>query len=291
MMHPVRRVDLDDRGAVRVTGDDARTLLQDLITCDLDRVDADGLRYGALLTPQGKILFAFFVVRLDNGYLLDCPADVAADLKKRLTLYRLRAKVEIEEAASPFAVAVIWGEGASSDGNPGCFKDPRHPALGLRLYGDLADDQTAQEAAVATKEDWEAHRIALGIAEFGTDYPSGEVFPHDVNLDQIAAVDFDKGCYVGQEVVSRMRHRGTARKRVLLVEGDEMLQPGSELKAGERSVSQIASASGTIGLAVGRLDRVAKAMNSGQAITAGGAPARVFLPPDVDYGWPEETDA
>jgi len=287
-MGSLKEAILSDRGGVRVTGPDAHKLLQDLVTCDLEVVDRERIGYGALLTPQGKILFAFHMVAVDDGYVLECPAEFVADLEKRLRLYRLRAKVEIE-ALPEIKVSVIWGEGAERLTGPENLADPRHPALGARKCHGLMQEGGEADIDQADERDWHAHRIALGIAEFGTDYPSGEMFPHDVNLDQSHGVAFEKGCYVGQEVVSRIRHRGTARRRVVLVEGTADLAPG-ELMAGDRSLGPLAVSVGRQGLAVIRLDRAARALAASVPITLDGDPVELSLPPDVDYGWPEAGD-
>ena len=208
---------LDDRGVISVSGADAAAFLQGLLTNDVERLAPGEARYAALLTPQGKILFDMIVVRADGGepsYLIDCAAAQAADLVKRLGFYKLRAKVAIADESAGRAVAAFWeAEPPRIDGGL-IYADPRDPRLGFR-----AVLPRAIAAAIGSERagEYEALRIAAGAPKGGLDFAYGDAFPHDANFDLLHGVDFDKGCYVGQEVVSRMKHRGSARKRVARV--------------------------------------------------------------------------
>jgi folate-binding protein YgfZ len=277
---------LEDRTLLAVSGDEAEHFLQNLITADLSTLKDGEVRSAALLSPQGKILFDFLVSRAGEGaFRLECRADVADDFMRRLMLYRLRAKVGIaREAAMP--VAVIWeSEDLSPDEWQG-LADSRFGGTVLRRY-----DQPLPEAG-AGAEDWNAYRIASGIAESGTDYALGDAFPHDVLLDQVGGVGFQKGCYVGQEVGSRMQHRGTARRRVLIVRGESPLPaPGTEITVGGRAVGTLGSVAGNDGLAIVRIDRVKDAMDRGEPITAGDVPIGLAIPGWAKFTYPQQADA
>ena len=204
--------------------------LQNIVTSDLDALGSAEARPCALLTPQGKILFDFLISRQGEQTLyLECRADIADDLVRRLMLYRLRAKVEISKR-DQVDVAVSWG----SDSNPSQtessgVRDMRFqpPVVVRRFY--------EPRKPTADVQDWTAFRIENGIAESGSDYALGDAFPHDVLLDELGGVGFRKGCYVGQEVVSRMQHRGTARRRVLIVIGRPGPAPGRHRHHGGRA--------------------------------------------------------
>ena len=274
---------LADRALIEVTGPDAEHFLQNILTIDLATVEAGQARPGALLAPQGKILFDFLISRIDGGFRLEVRQDLAADFMRRLTLYRLRAKADIRES-DQHVVAVSWGnDSGSSQTDSTSVSDMRFPdALRARRhYGELPP-------ADAAPADWHALRISQGIAESGDDYAAGDAFPHDVLLDQNGGVGFRKGCYIGQEVVSRMQHRGTARRRVLLVSADEPLPPsGTAVTVNGRPVGALGGVSGTSGLAVLRIDRVKDAMDSGTPLLADGIALNAAIPDWAKFSFPE----
>lgn len=280
---------LEDRALIDVAGPEAAHFLQNVLTTDLDSLPSGVARPGALLSPQGKILFDYLVFRKrDDRFFLDCRADVAADFAKRLTLYRLRAKATIEVKNQQ--VAVIWQDiesGASEfDSNASgtestCIRDSRFVSVGVyRLYGLLPP-------ASAPLEAWTLLRIENGIAESGTDYELGDSFPHDVLLDQMDGVGFRKGCYIGQEVVSRMQHRGTARRRVLTAEGEAPLSSGAEILAGGKPMGRLGSSVGNKALAIARIDRVKSAMDEGKPVTANGVELRLSIPAWANFTFPQ----
>lgn len=285
-------VHLDDRALIRLGGADAQTFLHGLATTDIAGLPEGVSKPGALLTPQGKILFDFMIRRAGGGFVLDIRRDMAGDFAKRLKLYRLRSKVEISEPEQQ-VVAVSWDRdsGSSSNnstashGDSSAVADSRFPVSVRRWSGgDLG-------AAPATRAAWDSLRIAHGVAELGPDYASGEAFPHDVNFDQTGGVSFAKGCYVGQEVVSRMHHRGTTRRRVVVAAAARPLEPGTEVFAAGRPCGRLGTAVGAQALAIVRLDRVKAAMDAGAPITAGGIDVGLTLPPGVAFGWPDATTA
>jgi len=251
--------------------------LQNVVTLDVQAVDRHGSGYGALLTPQGKILWDFVLHRLADGYAADVRADQAEAFARRLSLYRLRAKVEIA-AAPDLAVYAEW---PASGANPA---DPRLADLGGRFIAPLG--ALATDASTA---DWHRHRIALAIPEGGIDFVFGDAFPHDAAMDSLHGVAFDKGCYVGQEVVSRMRHRGTARRRIVaLAAGAPLPEPGTDITAGERPIGRLGSSADGRAIGLVRLDRLHAALKEGLAVRAGSAEMEASLPSWATYAWPAE---
>jgi folate-binding protein YgfZ len=255
---------LDDRAVIALSGPDARPLLQGLITQDIERLSPDRALYAGLLTPQGKILFDFLVVEGEGAVLLDCVTELADALVKRLTMYRLRARVEIARREQ-LAVLAAWDDSPL----PGlCFDDPRLPALGKRAIAARAE--VPHDFGPAG--DYHAHRLALGVPE-GTDFGRDRMFALDADFEELHGVDFTKGCYVGQELTARMKHRGTARKRLLPVEGpDPLPAPGANVMADGKSIGEIVGTHGTCGFALIRLDRLEDAgdiplMVDGNAVT------------------------
>ena len=268
---------LADRGVVRVTGEDATHFLQGLITNDIVLLERQPAIHAGLLSPQGKILFEFIVTNYANGYLLDTAAASVPDLLGRLSLYKLRAKVGIDDASRAFRVTAIWGNGGptfETDAVP----DPRLADLGWRRLQGVDAPVKAAEWIEAGPEAYHAHRIALGVPEGGKDYVLGDTFPHEALFDQLNGISFDKGCFVGQEVVSRMEHRGTARKRIVPVEGAAALTTGAEVRAGTAVIGTVGSTAGPKGLALVRLDRAEEAIARGQGLTAGGVAIRLKQP-------------
>ena len=267
---------LDDRGVVRVSGEDAASFLQGVLTNDVEKLGPREARYAALLTPQGKILFDFLVVRLpaDNGaaFALDCSTAQAADLAKRLSFYKLRAKVAISDESADHCVLAFWG-GEPQNAGGIAYVDPRAAELGWREILPRAKGLAIGEASLS---DYEALRISLGVPKGGVDFVYADAFPHEANLDLLQGVDFEKGCYVGQEVVSRMHHRGEQRKRIVrLALGGDAPERGTPVLAGETPIGTLGSTSGRAALALLRLDRVEDANAAGKALRAGGIAVKV----------------
>ena len=276
---------LPDRGVVKVSGPDARGFLNGLVTTDIEQLQPGAARFGALLTPQGKIITDLLVTETADGALLfDCPKALAKPFADRLTFYRLRAKVTIENLSEQLGVLAIWGGEPTAKPNF-AFADPRDARLGSRII--LRPDDASQAAASldATLLDasaFEAHRIACGTPRGGLDFAYGDAFPHETNMDRLHGVDFGKGCYVGQEVVSRMQHRGTARTRVIRVAvNDGAPEPGTAITAGEKSIGTMGSSAEGRGLALLRMDRASDALDAGEPLLAGGIPITLVSPDDV----------
>src|SRR4051812_33141186 len=279
---------LGDRGVVRVQGADAKTLLDGLFTCDIDRVAPGRPRFGALLTPQGKILFDFIVFEAPQdaggGYCLDVLGVHAPDLAKRLTFYKLRAKVTIEDASERLSVVAGWGDAPKPVGAL-VGTDPRLQALGWRAI--VGADEAPADARTSAAT-YHAHRMALGVPEGGKDFLFGDAFPHEALMDQLHGVDFDKGCYVGQEVVSRMQHRGTARTRIVPVvyPAGFVAEPGAAVTAGEKTLGKAGTGANGRGLAMLRLDRAADALAAGETLRAGGLPVTLEKPGFASFAFP-----
>jgi tRNA-modifying protein YgfZ len=288
---------LPDRGVVKLSGETARDFINGLITTDTTRLQPGLARFGALLTPQGKITIDFLITEAPSGdgggFLIDCPKVLAQALADKLGFYRLRAKIGIENLSDGLGVLAIWdGEVALKPDLT--FDDPRNPGLGLRV---LLPAELAQKAAdligaeLVDSSAYEAHRIAVGVPRGGLDFIYGDAFPHETNMDRLHGVDFDKGCYVGQEVVSRMQHRGTARTRTVrvLLDGPAP-EAGSTILAGDKSVGTMGSAADGHALALIRIDRTSEALDAGTPLTAGGLSIRI-TDPDELRSQPKQTVA
>lgn len=287
-------VPLDDRGIVAVDGPEAGPFLQGLISNDIELVSADRSIYAALLTPQGKFLHDFFVARRGEGYLLDCEGPRTGDLGQRLVAYRLRADVALADATEDYRVVALFGAGGGTFDLPEeagaaapcaggtIMRDPRAGALGLRAVLPRARDLGfLEQAGFAPGHvvDYERHRIAHGAPDGSRDMEVGRATLMECGFEALNGVDFAKGCYVGQELTARTKHRGLVRRRLARVALDGPLPPaGTPIMAGEREVGEIRSGQGDAALAVLRLERIAAAGEAGTPLTAGGA--RV-IPPDL----------
>ncbi len=252
---------LKTRAALSLTGEDATGFLQGLVTQDVTGAQPV---FAALLTPQGKILFDFILVPVAGGYLIDCDGAAAPALLKRLSMYKLRAKVTL---AAETGLGVFVGP---RDGVRAAYADPRLPSLPARTIAAVADAPAADDV-------YDALRLAAGVPEFGRDFAGEEVFLLDVNYDALAGVSYKKGCFVGQEVTSRMKRKGEIRKRTLMISG-AALQKGAAVKAGEVVIGEVMSVRGERGLALMRIDRLAAARAEGAEIACGGAPVRLESP-------------
>ena len=289
---------LPERGVVKVAGEDARKFLNGLITADADAVTPERPCYAALLTPQGKIMVDMIVAEAPaedgGGFFIDCPRALALTLTERFKFYKLRAKVTVEDLSTVLGVMAVW-DGAATTDHGLCYPDPRLAALGVRciLPPALAGEASADLCAAPVEASaYEAHRIGLGIPRGGYDFQYNDAFPHEADMDQLNGVDFEKGCYVGQEVVSRVEHRGTARKRVVPVVFEFAPETGVTVMAGELAVGTMgSSARGGHGLAMLRLDRVGEALAAGQPLIAGGIAVTPVKPDWARFPWPGEAKA
>jgi folate-binding protein YgfZ len=293
----MRGIMFPGRAVIRVTGEDATKFLNDIVTNKVDGLEPGSAVYTALLTPQGKIVVDFFAAAVaaddGGGFVLDAPAPLADELAKKLNFYKLRAKVEIT-ARPELAVAVVLDEAPPEDLGL-VYLDPRSIGLGWRVVLPVEGAGAALEKAGATVvefDNWKGRRISLGIPEGGQDFIYGDTFPHEADMDLLNGVDFHKGCFIGQEVVSRVERREAARKRVVPVAfAENSPEAGAEIFAGEKPVGYMGSSAGRLGLAMLRLDRVEDALKEGVALKAGNIELRLVKPDWADFPFPGETGA
>lgn len=263
---PIR---LLSRHVLHVGGEEARDFLETLLTCRTADLGATEARYGALLTPQGKIVTELFASGDGaNGVHLDAPASAAELLESQLKRYRLRRKITLTDKSGELAVVQHFA--AQDADHPNA--DPRGAAFGTRTLVPLAEAPDADEPAYLTA------RIGLGLCEQGDDYAAESVFPSDVNMDLLNGVDYAKGCFVGQEVASRMRRRGSVRKRTLAVRAEPgALAKGAQIEADGLALGDVIAAHDAAGLAIIRIDRLAQADRD--RIQCAGAPVEIVAPP------------
>jgi folate-binding protein YgfZ len=241
----------DNRALIGLSGADALSFLQGLVTNDLRPLGtAEGIVWAALLTPQGKYLVDFLVVKTGGALLIDVKDSFAPGLMKRLSLYRLRADVQL----APLALPVTRGLGPPP---PGALADPRHAALGWRRYG-------GPEGG-APVIDWDAIRVAQGIPETGIELIPDETYILEAGFEALHGVDFRKGCYVGQEVTARMKHKTDLRKGLARVRVEGEAGPGDEITAGDRPAGRLFTRAGDRALAHLRFDRATEEMRAGSA--------------------------
>jgi folate-binding protein YgfZ len=243
-----------NRHVLAIRGPDAESFLQGLVTNDVRKLSA-GPVYAALLTPQGKYLADFLLLRQGDAILLDLPATLGADVARRLALYRLRAQVTIAEAG----LSVWRGTGPAP---AGAVADPRHPALGWRVY---AAAPPALPPGADPAPDWDAIRVAQCIPEAGVELVPGESYILEAGFERLNGVDFRKGCYVGQEVTARMKHKTDLRKGLVTVELDGHAAPGTPIEAAGKPAGTLYTSAGGRGIAWLRFDRADSAMTAGAA--------------------------
>lgn len=273
-------VSLQDRSLIRVAGADAQGFLHNLITTDVNGLPEGEARPGALLTPQGKILFDFMLWRDGEGFVLECETSIADALLKRLTMYKLRAAVILTAEAQ--GVTLVWGEEAGAAQG---IVDAAFGKANIRVIRQTGATGTGSQQA------YDLLRIEAGLAAAPQDYALQDAFPHDVLMDLNGGLSFRKGCYVGQEVVSRMQHRGTARRRVVQVSAEHPLpEAGTEIVAGGKPIGQLGTIVGNRALAIVRTDRAGDAMSHDVAILAGEVPVTLTLPAWTGLSFPAAAD-
>lgn len=275
------RIILGDRSLITFSGPDAEHLLHNVVTCNIETIPEGVAQIGALLTPQGKIMFEFFVGKKNDGsFLIEIAKESAPSFMQKMIMYRLRSKVEIVESSESF-VQISWGDDlivSEAD-----FQDTRFSNQTVhRNYRD--------SGPVTGREAWDHLRIANGVAESGFDYTLGDAFPHDVSFDQNQGVDFGKGCYIGQEVVSRMHHRHTARRRILIAQADKNLDQESTITSDGKALGTLGTIVDKQALALCRIDRVKDALDAGTPILVGDTEIALSIPPHVTYQWPSGSE-
>ncbi|MBY8977571.1 folate-binding protein YgfZ [Rhodobacteraceae bacterium NNCM2] len=247
------------RSVLRMRGSDAAKVLQDIVTNDVGGLDRGAAVYAALLTPQGKYLFDFFLVRDGDTILIDAEAARAEALMGRIRMYCLRRDASIEAAETP--VTLIWGGEMPEAAGAIIVADPRDAALGWRAYGAVGGD-----FAPADRAAYDALRLSLGVPEGGRDLLPEETYILEAGFERLHGVDFKKGCYVGQEVTARMKHKTELRKGLVTVQVEGEAPIGTEITANGKVAGKLLSHQGGIGLAHLRFDRAAPEMQAGDAL-------------------------
>ncbi|MGI9506663.1 MAG: YgfZ/GcvT domain-containing protein [Geminicoccaceae bacterium] len=289
-----------DRGVLAISGEEARPFLQGLISNDIDKVSPDRAIYAALLTPQGKCLFDFFVTQQDDRLLIDVEADRLPALTQRLTMYKLRAKADIADVSGDFGVGALLGGAVLGDVGLGdergvvreldggvVFVDPRLSALGARAILPKASAVATLEAlglAEGTAEDYDRARFAVGVPEGASELGVDKSPLLELGFEELDGVDFDKGCFVGQELTARMKYRGLVRKRLMPVtfEGGTPAA-GTAIKAGSRDIGDLRSACGGSGFAVLRLDKLEASAAAGETLSADDIAVTAVKPDWVNF--------
>lgn len=267
---------LTSRAVARITGDDARTFLQGLVTSDVLHVEPGAAIFTTLLTPQGKVLFDFILTPIENGFLVDCCASAADTLVKRLALYKLRAKLAVELAPD---LGVYLGNGHGDAHAEASYGDPRLAELPSRTIAPRLD------GAPPADDFYEVWRLKLGVPEFGADFDGEEVFLLDVNYDALHGVSYKKGCFVGQEVTSRMKRKGEIRKRTLIASySGPHPEKSAPIVAGDAEIGRVLSARGGNGLALVRLDRMRQALDASTPVIAGQTLLQLSFPSYLTTG-------
>ncbi len=287
---------LEDRGLLAVEGPDGRAFLQGLVSNDIEKAGPERVIWAALLTPQGKFLHEFFVFNPEPDLLLlDCEASRIGDLRKRLSLYKLRSNVTLTDVSESRCVAALFGEGALEalglpaetgqarlgDGNQVAV-DPRHQGLGARGAFARPDGRGAPDLAgfaPATRADYDRLRISLGLPDGSRDLEVEKSILLENGFDELHGIDWDKGCYMGQELTARTRYRGLVKKRLLPVTFDGPAPaPGTQVTCNGKDAGTIRSSAGDRGLALLRLEHLEGALLAGETRITPGLPDWVSLP-------------
>lgn len=282
----MKRILRTNRGIVRVSGPDSRTFLQGLISNDVTRADGTQAVYAALLTPQGKYLFDFFIVAHDGALLLDCLAEDIDALVKRLSMFKLRSKVELADARHDFSIFAFFGDDTTAQlelgdgqrvGTNGIvfYPDPRLAKAGARAIVPVAVDVSTLGGDETSEDEYQRHRIGLGLPEAPLDLQKDKSILLEAGFDELAGVDWKKGCYMGQELTARTKYRGLIKKRLVPVRitGGAGV-PGTDIMCDGKTVGDLRSVAGDLGMAMLRLD----AIRGGAALDVGGATANPLLP-------------
>ncbi|EJF75213.1 folate-binding protein YgfZ [Bartonella alsatica] len=272
----------NNRRIIKVIGEEATHFLQVLITTDVTKIGPQEIFPGALLSPQGKIITDFLIGKIDNGYFIDIVVSLADTLYKRLLLYKLHKKVEITKPLQEL-VTVSWNNKSDTLNSDSSFIDKRFPQNEkiIRIYGKTSFP------APEYHDNWDRLRIRYAIAESNKDYEIGKVFPHDINYDQINGLALNKGCYIGQEIVSRMHHRHIARRRILLVKSQHELTSKSSVEAGTKVLGYLGTCAAKEALALMRIDHVKDAMDNNITFTVKNIPVTISIAENMNFTFPK----
>jgi folate-binding protein YgfZ len=288
---------LPDRGVLEIAGADRLAFLQGLVSNDVRKVGAHRAIYAALLTPQGKYLHDFFLVEQGEAIYLDGERARMPDLLRRLSMFRLRAKVALADVSDRFSIAVAFGDdvgarlglaaepGAAAPLSGGIvYTDPRLVELGARALLPRSDGSHALETAgLAPIEaaDYDRLRLSLGVPDGSRDLVVEKAILLEAGFDELNGVDWDKGCYMGQELTARTKYRGLIKKRLMPVKVDGALpEPGTVVKVGDAEAGEMRGGRGDLALALLRLEVLDQASKTGAPLLAGGAKLTAIKP-----GW------
>ena len=269
---------LPSRGLLLLSGEDCHAFLQGIVTNDVTPLKDNHAVYAALLSPQGKFLHDFFLVPHGEKILVDCEKARLDDLRKRLTLYKLRSKVAIESAPENMGVVAAWGVGSPAKG----FPDPRLPQLGCRMVGDVTENSAwcmGQGWQHVDEPAYDRMRLELGVPDGSRDLEIDRAIILHYGFEDLHGVDFKKGCYVGQEVIARTKYRGAVRKFLHVLRAESALPaPGTPVTLNGASSGELHSVSGNGGLAILRIEDVEKSRATGASFEAAGVKLSVSLP-------------
>jgi folate-binding protein YgfZ len=287
--------ELSARGVIEITGDDRVEFLQGLVSNDVTKATPGRAIYAALLTAQGRYLFDFFIIALGDALYLDTEASRLPDLQRRLSIYKLRAKAALSNASERFAVAVGWGDGAAQAlglddtgaakefAGGAAYIDPRLAALGVRFLLPREKSDAPAQAGFAASDaaSYDRHRLALGVPDGTRDLTPEKALPMESGFDEMNGIDWQKGCYMGQELTARMKYRALVKKRLMpvAIEGADVA-PGTEITRDGSEAGEMLSARDGRGLALLRLEAIEAAKNNGADLKAGAALIRPQKP-----GW------
>lgn len=299
-----------DRGVIAITGEDRVAFLQGLVSNDVAKVAADHAIYAALLTAQGRYLHDFFIAahsdpKAGDALLIDVERERLPDLLKKLSLYKLRSKVALKDASAEWAVALLWGDQTAAtlklDAQPGkaialeggvAFIDPRLAALGARALLPIHQAEielSAMGFGAGKRADYDALRLKLGVPDGARDLPIEKAILLESGFDELNGIDWDKGCYMGQELTARTKYRGLVRKRLLpvAVEG-AVPPPGTPITFAGKDAGEMRSGFDGRAMALLRLEAVQAAQQAGQALQAGSSALRPEIPPWMKLPEPEQ---
>lgn len=276
---------LENRSLLRFSGCDAKGFLQNLVTNDLDNLSATNVLYSALLTPQGKFLHDFFILLWKENIYLDCVSARKEDLVRRLTMYKLRADVTIEDVTEAHQLSVLYGDDnplrASPSLNEGLaqseedhiiYCDPRLARLGYRIISTLSSNWIKSLDNIQPKgsTSYNKHRLALGVPEGGTDIVPEKNFLLESNFEELHGVSFSKGCYVGQELTARTKYRAKIKKRLFQFTYDGVIAPGDLITIDGKEIATVTSFDEPNGLALTRLSAWKKTIDNGADLKPAG---------------------
>lgn len=287
----MKRTDFDNRGLLLLSGSEVDTFLQGLVSNDVTQADGTKAVYSAFLTPQGKFLYDFFMIRTDKGVILDCRTDDIPAFSKKLKMYKLRSDVALEDVSGDYQVCALFGGGVDSllpadtdqrvmeDGSI-IYRDPRLASAGLRLLALETLDMSSLGAEAASDAEYQQHRISLGLPEAPSDLITDKSILLESGFDELNGVDWKKGCYMGQELTARTKYRGLIKKRLVPIQIDGELSSGDDVLADGKVVGDVRSVEHGIGIAMIKLDalRQHSSFDAGQAKVSVDLPNWIHLP-------------